>query len=280
MKISPGSLAAAERVVAEFPDRESTTEARYAGAYCLNVLRRFADAEAWIEKHFDPENPLEEAWRRVLGGQRDLLKGKVEQALDAVGSLDKDFPDPRPGCSSGSQAPDHAHAPLQRPGRSSPPASPRRAGPLDRPPRGRGSTRSSTNFRKSSATTVGLISPPRSQGWSRTPASPLIVRVAARERRARHLIEDNEIEPTVELLRLAIEKDPVEYARVRAALTLAEILCEPAEDEEGHVKRVRRANAADAAKVLADILPTIGRRDLAHQVRKAAEKYQTTDAKP
>ena len=89
----PACLAACERVVSEFPDRGSTAEARYDGAYCMNVLRRFADSEQWAEKNFDPENSLEEAWRRVLGVQRDLLRGRVAAALAAVDSLDRDFPD-------------------------------------------------------------------------------------------------------------------------------------------------------------------------------------------
>jgi tetratricopeptide (TPR) repeat protein len=275
----PACLAAAERVVAEFPDRESTTEARYAGAYCLNVLRRFTDAESWAEKNFDPESPLEEAWRRVLGAQRDLLRGKVEQALDAVGSLDNDFPDLDQGARQDLKL--RTTHMLRYNGRAD------RARQLLLDELAHSTGRPEDEVDSLLDELSEIIGDDRRADFSATlarlvddPGSPLIVRVAARERRARLLIDDREVEPAVALLRLAIEKDAVEYARVRAALTLAEILCEPAKDNEGNPKYVRRNDHVGAAKILSDLLPTVGRRDLAHQVRKAAEKYQSGEPRP
>jgi tetratricopeptide (TPR) repeat protein len=270
----PACLAAAERVVAEFPDREGTAEARYAGAYSLNVLRRFTDSEAWTEKNFDPESPLEEAWRRVLGAQRDLLRGKVEQALAAVGSLDADFPDlDQDNRQDMKLRTTHM---LRYNGRAD------RARQLLLDELAHSTGRPEDEVDSLLDELSEIIGDDRQADLSATlarlvddPASPLIVRVAAREHRARLLIENREFEPAIAMLRLAIEKDAVEYARVRAALTLAEILSEPVEDAEDDPKFVRNADLAGACKVLNDLLPTIGRRDLAHQVRKAAEKYQT-----
>jgi tetratricopeptide (TPR) repeat protein len=86
-------LSYCRQLTQEVQDRDSTTEARYLGAYCLNALRKFDDSEAWADRLFDPESPLEEAWRRLLGAQRDLLRGRVDPALGAMGSMAADFPD-------------------------------------------------------------------------------------------------------------------------------------------------------------------------------------------
>jgi tetratricopeptide (TPR) repeat protein len=263
----PACLAASERVVAEFPDRGGTAEARYDGAYCLNVLRRFGDAEAWAERNFDPESPLEESWRRVLGAQRDLLRGKVEAALDAVGSLDVDFPDLDQGNRHDLKL--RTTHMLRYNGRAD------RARQLLLDELGRSAGRPEDEVSSLLDELAEIIGEDRRRDFSEAlarltddPNSPLIVRVAARERRARLLIEGNEFDPAADLLRVAIEKDAVEYARVRAALSLAEALDEHRQDHAG------------AAKVLADLLPKIGRRDLAHQVRKAAEKYQPGEPRP
>jgi hypothetical protein len=253
-------LAAAERVVAEFPDPESTTEARYAGAYALNVLRRFTDAEVWAQKNFDPESPLEEAWRRVLGAQRDLLRGKVELALEAVGSLDADFPDLDQGNRQDLKL--RTTHMLRYNGRAD------RARQLLLDELAHSTGRPEDEVVSLLDELSEIIGDDRRADFSSVlaklvdePGTPLIVRVAARERRAHLLIDSGEVDPAVDLLRLAVEKDAVEYARVRAALTLAEVLGDKRQDRPG------------ALKVLNDLLPTIGRRDLAHQIRKAAEKY-------
>ena len=59
-------LSYCRQLTQEVQDRDSTTEARYLGAYCLNALRKFDDSVAWADRLFDPESPLEEAWRRLL----------------------------------------------------------------------------------------------------------------------------------------------------------------------------------------------------------------------
>jgi tetratricopeptide (TPR) repeat protein len=276
----PACLAASERAVGEFPDREGTTEARYAGAYCLNVLRRFADAEAWTEKNFDPESPLEEAWRRVLGAQRDLLRGKVEQALEAVGSLDRDFPDLDQGNRQDLKL--RTTHMLRYNGRAD------RARQLLLDELAHSSGRPEDEVVSLLDELSEIIGDDRPADFSGTlarlvddPASPMIVRVAARERRARLLVEMKQFDPAIAFLQLAIDKDTVEYARVRAALALVDLLDEPPTGDEADPKLIRRLpDRAAASKVLAEILPTIGRRDLAHQVRKAAEKYQTEEPRP
>ncbi len=259
-------LAASERAVNAFPDRESTTEARYAGAYALNVLRRFAESEAWSDKNFNPESPLEEAWRRVLGAQRDLLRGKVELALESIAGLDGDFPDlDQENRQDLKLRTTHM---LRYNGRAD------RARQLLLDELAHSTGRPEDEVVSLLDELAEIIGDDRPADFSSAlarlveePTTPLIVRVAARERRAELMIERDEVDPALAFLRLAVESDSVEYARVRAALTLAEILDENRQDRAG------------AAKLLADLLPGIGRRDLAHQVRKAAEKYQPDEPK-
>jgi TolA-binding protein len=260
-------LASSERVVAAFPNREGTAEARYAGAYSLNVLSRFAESERWAETNLDPENPLEEAWRRVLGAQRDFLKGRELDALAAIGSLDADFPDLDQEARLDLRL--RTTHMLRCNGRAD------RARQLLVDELKRSDGRPEAEVESLLDELAEILNDPRgdflevlAQPWVLA-AGPLVVRVVARERRAHLLIEANAVDPAVALLRQAIEKDLVEYARVRAALTLAEILAEHRDDRAG------------ALKALEDLLPAIGRRDLAHQVRNAIEKYRpAAEAKP
>jgi tetratricopeptide (TPR) repeat protein len=260
-------LAACERLVAAFPDREGTAEARYDGAYGLKVLRRFADSERWAEKNFDPESPLEEAWRRVLGAQSDLLRGRDVAALATIASLDGDFPDLDQDARQDLKL--RTTHMLRYNGRAD------RARQLLLDELGRSAGRPEDEVSSLLDELAEIFGDDRRADFlealarlSDDPAAPLVVRVASRARRARSLIDSGEVEPAIELLRRAIEKDAVEYARVRAALDLAEVLAEDRDDRPG------------ASKVLADLLPAIGRRDLAHQVRDAIEKYRAEGPPP
>ena len=254
-------------MVGAFPDRDGTAEARYAGAYSLNVLRRFAESERWAEAHFDPESPLEEAWRRVLGAQRDLLSGRDLAALGAISSLDGDFPDLDQADRQDLKL--RITHMLRYNGRAD------RARQLLLDELARSAGRPEAEVDSLLDELAEILGEDRRSDFlealarlSDDASAPLVVRVAARERRARALLEAQEDDPAVALLRQAIEKDPVEYARVRAALKLAEILAEHRDDRAG------------ALKALEDLLPAIGRRDLAHQVRNAIEKYRPAEAKP
>jgi tetratricopeptide (TPR) repeat protein len=249
-----------ERVVQEIEDRGSTGEARYIGAYCLNALHRFDDAERWIERWFDPDSALEEAWRRLLGAQRDLIAGKPEAALAAVAGLERDFPD------------------------------------LDESSRRDVLLRTSTilrqNGRAERARELLLNELRRASGWNPDDLSalldeldaaygddarapflkalaklvddqtvPLGVRVAIRERQVQALRDGERLDEALALLRSALKREPTEFARFRAAMLLAELLAEGKEDPKA------------AVGVLNDLVPTLKRRDLLHQARSETERY-------
>ena len=85
-------LAHCRRLTDDVSDRESTTEARYLGAYCLNALGKFDESQAWTDRWFDPESALEEAWRYLLDSQRDFLRGRADSALASIDSQLSDLP--------------------------------------------------------------------------------------------------------------------------------------------------------------------------------------------
>jgi TolA-binding protein len=68
-------------------------EHRYIGAYCLNSMRRFEDANAWIEKWFDPRSAHEQAGRAVLNAQRAALSGDLEPGRKLAEHLAAEFPE-------------------------------------------------------------------------------------------------------------------------------------------------------------------------------------------
>ena len=91
---------------------------------------------------------------------------------------------------------------------------------------------------------------------------PMVARVALRERQAQALCRDGKADRAAELLRETLNREPAEYARVRAALQLAEVLANDREDAPG------------AIKVLDDLLPRLKRRDFAHEVRSQLTRYR------
>lgn len=82
-----------EQVMKEISDPNATWEVSYIGAFCLNAMKRFDDAERWIERWFDPSRAIHEAYRTVLTAQRHLLEGQPDAATQAVESLVRDFTD-------------------------------------------------------------------------------------------------------------------------------------------------------------------------------------------
>jgi tetratricopeptide (TPR) repeat protein len=249
-----------ERVTTEVADRGSTSEARYLGAYCLNALRRFEDSEAWADRLFDPESPLEEAWRRLLAAQRDLLRGRLEAALASVDALANDFPDLDHDARNdllvrtcyvlrfNGRADRARQLLLEELRMSSGRTEDEVASLLDELSETFGEDRRSDYF-----ATLKSLGEPK--------GAPLVVRVIARERRVEALREvDADLAESS--LREALRDEPTEYGRVRAARQLAEILAQVRDD--------RRA----AARVLEDLLPKLKRRDLIHQVRNAIEELR------
>ncbi|MDR3633173.1 MAG: tetratricopeptide repeat protein [Isosphaeraceae bacterium] len=257
-------LAYCERVTKEVADRDSTTEARYLGAYCLNALRRFGESEAWADRLFDPESPLEEAWRRLLAAQRDLLQGRPESALASVDAFADDFPDLDHDARQdllvrtcyvlrfNGRADRARELLLDELRKSSGRAEEEIGSLLDALSDAFGEDRRDDYF-KALKTLVN------------TRGTPLVVRVVARERRAEGLRE-SDADLAESSLREALHDEPTEYGRVRAATQLATILSEDRDDHLG------------AVRVLEDLLPHLKRRDLVHQVRNAAEELRA--AKP
>ena len=251
-------LAYCERLVKDAPDRDTIGEARYQGAYCLNALRRFDESAAWAERHFDPESPLEEAWRRLLNAQGNLLRGRLDSALKAVDSLNLDFPDL-----------DHdarrdllvktCHV-LRYNGR----ADRARELLLDELNRSSGRPEDEVSALFDALADVNSQDRPASylgalEALAADPKTPLFVRVVARERLAQALKDDGKAQQAQAVLRAALTDDQAEYLRVRVATRLAELIAES------------EAEKPAALKVLEDLLPKLARRDLILQIKKAAD---------
>lgn len=250
-----------ERLTKEVVDRGPTTEARYIGAYCLNSLRRFDESEAWADRLFDPESPLEEAWRQVLGAQRELLRGRVESALGAVDALAEEFPDLDQDARRDLLL--RTVYVLRFNGRAD------RARELLLAELLRSSGRPEDEV-NSLLDELGVTFGDDRRGdflaalgrLSRATATPVVVRVAARDRHAQALKEGDHADQAETLLRPAMTSEAAEFPKFRAAMKLAEIL---ADDP-------RRRGAA--AQILEDLLPRLKRRDLIRRVREAAEEHR------
>ena len=68
-------------------------DAQLVGAFCLNSLRRFDEADKWTKRWFDLKTARGERMRRVLEIQRDLLRGNSKAAFRRVDRLQTDFPE-------------------------------------------------------------------------------------------------------------------------------------------------------------------------------------------
>lgn len=265
-----GDLAAClsycRQLTQEVQDRDSTTEARYLGAYCLNALQKYDESEAWAERLFDPESPLEEAWRRLLSAQRDLLRGKVDPAVLAIDSLAADFPD------------------LDEEGRQDLLLKTayilRNNGRADRAREliqaeillsaGRPEDQVGSLFDELEKTfgddhRADFQSALTQLSGDRK--APVLVRVVARDRHA-EVIRSEHPEKAASLLREPLTNETAEFPRCRAALKLAEILAAELE------------KPGDAVKLLDEVLSNLHRRDLIHEVREAAEDYRKAATEP
>jgi tetratricopeptide (TPR) repeat protein len=254
-------LSYCRQLTQEVQDRDSTTEARYLGAYCLNALRKFDDSEAWANRLFDPESPLEEAWRRLLGAQRDLLEGQHDKALRLVDSLATDFPDldqeerqdlllkaacvlRSTGCTA--RARELLIAELR--------LSSSRPEDLLEPLLDELESTFGDEHRGDFLTELAHLSGDR--------VAPVVVRVLARDRHAQALMDDERPNDADAMLRQALASESAEFPRSRAALKLAEILADDLDKPD------------DAAKLLDQIRTTFKRRDLINQLREASDQYR------
>lgn len=249
-----------ERVVRETADFDVITEARYAGAYCLNALGRHDEADRWMDRWFTPDDAVEAGWRRVLGAQRDLRQGRADQALRALDAIDADFPDLDRGDRVDLTL--RAAAMLAREKQSD------RARDLliEALRRSAGDSEEEiTGLIDQLEDAIGnhdgfRIALERLAG---EPTLPIMARMAVRDRRVRDLRDDEHSDQAEALLREALAGEKAEYARFRAATLLAELL----QDD--------RADRAGALKVLDNLLSNLRRGDLAHQVRRAIEELRS-----
>ena len=257
----PGCLGYCERLTREVDDRSATTEARYIGAYCLNALRRFDESEAWADRLFDPESPLEEAWRAVLGTHRDLLRGRADAALAAIDAIPAGFPD---------LDGDARHDLLLRTTyvlRFNGRADRARALIVEELYRSAGrpidevdtlidelKTTFGDDRRADYLAALGRL--------AADPAAPIFVRVSARDTHAHALADDEKIADAEALLRAAIASETAEFPRFRAAMTLFEILANDV------------SRQADAVKTLDTLRSTLKRRDLTRQLSEAADRLR------
>ncbi len=258
-------LAYCVQLTEEVKDKGSTTEARYMGAYCLNALRKFAASEAWADRQFDPESPLEEAWRRVLGAQRDLLRGRVDSALGAVDSSAADFPDlDQDGRRDLLLKTTHVLRFNGRADRARELLEAELVGSSGRPQGDVDSLLDELEATYGDDRRVDFLAALGHLVGDRKVA--IVVRVTARDRHAQGLKDDEHADQAEALLRAALSSETAEFPRFRAALKLAEIL---ADDP---------AKRDDATKVFDGLGTDLKRRDLIHQLQVASARYRQQKA--
>jgi tetratricopeptide (TPR) repeat protein len=251
-------LSYCRQLTQEVQDRDSTTEARYRGAYCLNALGKFDDSEAWADRLFDPESALEEAWRRLLGAQRDLHRRQVDRALATMDSLAADFPDlDEEGRQDLLLKTTYI---LRKDGRADRARELLQAAILVSSGRPEDQVESlldeleevfGNDRRADFLNALGRLSGDRK--------APVVVRVSARDRHAQALSEDEHPEEAEAMLRRALTEETAEFPRCRAALKLAEILADERETPDA------------AVKLLDQLRTNLKRRDLINELREAAE---------
>jgi tetratricopeptide (TPR) repeat protein len=248
-----------ERVVRDAADFAGITEARYAGAYCLNALGRYDEADRWMDRWFSPDEAVEAAWRRLLDAQRELRRGRTDAAFRTIDAIGADFPDldredrndltlRAAAMLAREKQADRARALLiAAMERSTGDSEDEIAGFLDQLEEAAGG---GDGFRD----VLDRL--------ANEPALPLLARLAVRGRRVEALREDEHAEQAEALLRRALADEASEYARFRAAVLLSEVLHEDRDDREG------------AGKVLTDVLAGLHRGDLVHRVREALKHLE------
>jgi outer membrane protein assembly factor BamD (BamD/ComL family) len=248
-----------ERVVQQAADFAGITEARYVGAYCLGALSRYDEADRWMDRWFSADNAVEAGWRQVLTAQRELRQGHVNQAFAAIEALDADFPD--------LDRDDRLDLTLRAATMLTRENQPGRARELVVAALKQSAGHSEENIdalldqlaETASGDDSFLVILNRLAGDT---SLSLMARVVVRDRHVRSLREGERSDQAELLLREALTNERGEYARFRAATLLAELLNEDRDDRAG------------AAKVLDDLLPSLRRNDLVHQVRETIKDLQ------
>jgi tetratricopeptide (TPR) repeat protein len=259
-------LTACERFLKEFTDPDAAWQARHLGAYCLTALKRFPEADGWMERWLQSEEPVDEAWRVLLQAYRELLTGKAEAAFRTLDRLPRDFPELDAADKSefllrsstilrqnGNAAVARARLLAALPEAAAYPPE-ELAGLFDALAATFGDTQKAA-FR---------------QELSRLASDPklsLTIRRTAWERQVAELRSAEEPAKAAEVLRAVLAREPSEYARSSATLLLAEVLTDDLDDESG------------ARELLTALLPKLQRRDYQQQVRQRL-KEMDEDAKP
>jgi tetratricopeptide (TPR) repeat protein len=254
-------LSYCEQLTKEVPDREATTEARYLGAYCLNALKKFNDSETWADRLFDPDSSLEEAWRRLLEVQRELLLGRVVRSLAVIDSLAGEFPDLDQDdrqdlllkmtylLRSSGQSYHARELLLAELVRSSGHADAEVDSLLNELKLSFGDGHEAEYL-----ACLGRL--------SNDPKIPIVTRLSALERHTQALVESKKGEQAESLLRNALTGETAEFPRFRAGRKLAELLAEnPSRRDE-------------AVKILDQLREGLKRRDLIHQVQEALDRLR------
>ena len=248
-----------ERVIKDTADFGTITEARYIGAYCLNVLSRYEEANRWMDRWFSADDAGETGWRQVLSAQHELRLGHVNEAVAVIEALDADFPD--------LDREDHLDLKL------------RAATMLTRENQGGrarelvvAALKQSAGYSEDNINALLDQLEETSSGDDSFPTMlnrlasgttlPLMARVMVRDRQVRILRDDEHTDQAESLLREALIKEKSEYARFRTGALLAEVLNEDREDRAG------------AVEVLNGISQSLHRNDLLHQAREAIKKLQ------
>ncbi len=251
-----------ERLVEEVEDPDANSRARFAGAYCLNELKRFDEAGRWEGRWLDRGDAHEEAWRRVLAAQRDLLRGKPDAAVGALSNLDAEFPELDEGT--------HLDVLLQAAKVLCQHGKADRARELLRNELRRPSKRAEDDFGSILDSLEEAYGADRHDSFLNTLANlandgrvPLVVRVALRERQVQALCRDGHADRAANLLRDVLAREGAEYPRFKAAVSLADLLAGDRDDLPG------------AIRVLDEILPRLNRRDFAHQVRGQLARFRS-----
>jgi tetratricopeptide (TPR) repeat protein len=245
-----------ELLVKAVADFAAISQARYIGAYCLNALSRYDEADRWMRQWFSPDDALEAGWRRVLSAQRELRQGRVDNALGAINAVGLEFPD--------LDRDDRIDLTVRVATMLTRENQPARARDMLIAAINHSSVQSEENveglleqLKEASSGDVSFLS--MLERLASDANVPFLARIVVRERRVDALCEDERADDAEALLRRALAEDKEEYARFRAAIRLAELLDDEQEDK------------TEAVRVLKDILSSLKRSDLAHRAREAIE---------
>lgn len=255
-------LEVCQRMIQEVHDLDQTLDARYLGAYCLNAMERFDDADQWMNAALDDESALEEAWRQVLSAQRALLDSKPEAALATVAALESTFPELDLG--SRLDLVWRASSMLRLNGQA-----------------GQAREMLLATLRRTpgieQAWILALLEELADAVGEQRPADYMqdlaalasdatvapLIRVAAREEQIERYRDHDQAPKALALLRDVLATETADFVRYRAATLLAEIL---AMDQE---------EPAQAINLLTEELNRLKRRDLAEKMRVQLNAYQT-----